>query len=98
MHAEPAATCHISSSDDAQSFRACAPDAVVYSAPAAGSSDLAGDGSINSTGALWTAEDNVVLDARYLFRGIHLQRDLEIRGVTIAQVRCASDMNQLSCL
>lgn len=78
--AEPSATCHKSSTEDADTFRACAPTAVVYALPPDSTS-----GAANETSAVWTADKGVVLDARYLFRGIHLQRDLEIRGVTLAQ-------------
>ena len=79
MHAEPPATCHQSAFEDVEAFRQCAPEAVVYTAPA-------GAEGGNGTAAVWTAAEDVVLDARYLFRGIHLQRDLEIRGMTVAQV------------
>lgn len=62
------------------SFRDCAPNAVIYSLP-----DNTEDAS-SSESALWTADSSVVLDVRYLFRGIHLERDLEINGMTLAQV------------
>ena len=79
MHAEPPATCHQSASEDAEAFRQCAPEVVVYSPPSGA------DGG-NATTAVWTAAEDAVLDARYLVRGIHLQRALEIRGMTVAQV------------
>jgi hypothetical protein len=39
--------------------------------------------------AVWTASPGVVLDARFLFRGILLDRSLRLEGLTIAQV-CSS--------
>ena len=80
LHAEPPATCHHTTTEDVDAFRKCAPDAVIYGSPPGGSGE-----SANAT-AVWTAAEDVVLDARYLFRGIHLERDLEIRGMTVAQV------------
>lgn len=82
--AEPPATC-LRSDTTIEAFTECASNAVVYAAP---------PGS-NSTAATWRALDGVVLDARFLFRGIILARDLNIERVTIAQVLHCCDFPSL---
>jgi hypothetical protein len=74
--AEPPATCFDANNPDPDAFQKCASGAVLYN-------ELEGDeGKAN-----WSAEPNVVLDASFLFRGIVLNRPVDISGVTIAQVR-----------
>lgn len=75
--AEVPATC-LRSDTTIDALMECASNAVVYTTQ---------QGS-NATQAKWTALDGVVLDARFLFRGIILARDLNIEGVTLAQVTC----------
>lgn len=73
--AEPPATC-LRRETTIEALMECDRNAVIYTTqPGA-----------NATRAIWTALDGVVLDARFLFRGIILARDVDIRGVTIAQV------------
>lgn len=73
VHAEPPATC-LQNNPSLEAFLECAPQTVVYRA------------ENPEAKATWMAAPGVVLDAAYLFRGIILNRPLDLRDMTFAQV------------
>ena len=71
--AEPPATC-LQNNPTLDAFIECAPQTIVYTA------------ENPEEKATWTSDPGVVLDASYLFRGIILNRPLDLRDMTFAQV------------